>query len=127
AFDLGHHPADVAGVPLLDGGQRETTVATDDRRDAVHIGGRGGRIPEELGVIVGVRVHHSGCHHESGGIELAPGRAHGAYFGDPAMLDADVGHPGRPPRAIDHRAGSDDVVEHGTSDVFDVVPDALSV
>ena len=70
ALDLGHHAADVVGVLGVDRGQGEPAVAADHRRHAVHVGRGGGRVPEELGVVVGVRVDDAGGHHEPGGVEL---------------------------------------------------------
>ena len=56
ALDLRHHPADVVGVARLDRREGEAAVAADDRGHAVHVRRRGARVPEELGVVVGVRV-----------------------------------------------------------------------
>ncbi len=117
ALDLCHHPADVVGVLRVDRRQREPAIASDHGRDAVHVGGGGERIPEELRVVVRVGVDHPGHHHEAGGVEfcgpmlfdLADG--HDAAVPYPDVRDA-AGLPG----AVDERAGSDDVVEHGTSE-----------
>ena len=104
-------------------GQGEAAVAADHRGDAVDVGRRGRRVPEELGVVVGVRVDDAGRDHQPGGVELgAAGSATSPDLDDAAVLDADVGLPGGTPGAVDDRAGSDHVVEHWTSDVVRVLP-----
>ena len=70
ALDLGHHPADVVVVLGLDRGQGEAAVAADDRRHAVEVGGRGGGVPEQLGVVVGVGVDDARGHDQTLGVEL---------------------------------------------------------
>ena len=69
-LDLGHHPADVVVVLGLDRGQGEAAVAPDDRGHPVQVGGGGGRVPEQLGVVVGVGVDDAGGDHQALGIEL---------------------------------------------------------
>ena len=116
ALDLGHHPADVVGVLGVDGGQREPAVAPDDRRHAVDVGGRGQRVPEELRVVVGVGVDHAGHDHEPAGVELDRRLFVDLADGhDPAVADADIGQAAGLTGPVHDRAGSDDVVEHGTS------------
>jgi hypothetical protein len=115
-LDLGHHLADVVRVLGVDGGEGEAAVAPDDSRHAVHVGRGGQRVPEELCVVVRVRVDHAGHHGESPGVELRrPGFIDLPDGDDPAVADADVGETARVPGPVDDRAGSDDVVEHGTS------------
>ena len=115
-LDLGHHLADVVRVLGVDGGQREAAVAADDRRHAVHVGGGGQGVPEELRVVVRVRVDDTGDHGEPAGVELGgPGLVDLPDGDDPAVADPDVGQAAGFPGAVDDRAGSDDVVEHGTS------------
>ena len=115
-LDLGHHLADVVRVLGIDGGEGEAAVAPDDSRHAVHVGRGGQRIPEELCVVVRVRVDHAGHHGESPGVELRrPGFIDLPDGDDPAVADADVGETARVPGPVDDRAGSDDIVEHGTS------------
>ena len=116
ALDLGHHPADVVGVLGVDRGEGEAAVAADDGGHTVHVGRGGRRVPEELGVVVRVGVDDAG-HDDSplasnsvaaGLVDLADGH-------DPAVADADVGQAAGLTGPVDDRAGSDDVVEHGTS------------
>ena len=64
ALDLGHHPADVVGVGSPERGEGEPAVAADDRGDAVHVRRRGQRVPEQLGVVVGVGVDEAGGDHQ---------------------------------------------------------------
>ena len=115
-LDLGHHLADVVRVLGVDGGEREPAVAADDRGHAVHVGGGGQGVPEELRVVVRVRVDHAGHHREPAGVELGGPLLVDLPDGDdPAVADADVGQAAGFPGPVDDRAGSDDVVEHGTS------------
>ncbi len=115
-LDLGHHLADVVGVLGVDGGQREAAVATDDRRHTVHVRGGGQGVPEQLGVVVRVRVDHTRHHGEPSGVELGGALLVDLPDGDdPAVADPDVGQAAWFPGPVDDRAGSDDVVEHGTS------------
>ena len=116
ALDLGHHAADVVGVLGVDRGQREPAVAADHGGHAVHVGGRGGGVPEELGVVVGVRV-------DDAGHTIRPVASNSVVAGSstwptatmrPSRIPMSAGAAGAP-GAVDERAGSDDVVEHGTS------------
>ena len=114
ALDLGHHPADVVVVLLLDRGEGEPAVAADDGGDPVEVGRRRGRVPEQLGVVVGVRVDDPRRHHQALGVELGgPAVGDLADRHDPAVLHADVGPPGGASGAVDDPAVADDVVEHG--------------
>ena len=116
ALHLGHHLADVVGILGIDRGQSEAAVAADHGGHAVHVGGGGLGVPEQLGVVVRVRVDHPGGDDQPGGIELGGGGlvdlAHGD---DPPVADPDVSDATGLTGAVDERAGSDDVVEHGTS------------
>ena len=115
-LDLCHHPADVVGVLRVDRRQREPAIASDHGRDAVHVGGGGERIPEELCVVMRVGVDHPGGHHEAGGVEFRGGLLFDLADGhDAALPYPDVRDAAGLPGAVDERAGSDDVVEHGTS------------
>ena len=116
ALDLGHHLADVVRVLGIDGSQGEPAVAPDDGRHAVHVGGGGQGVPEQLRVVMGVRVDDAGDHGEAAGVELGGPRLVDLPDGDdPAVANPDVGQASGLPAAVDDRAGSDDVVEHGTS------------
>ena len=116
SLDLGHHLTDVVRILRVDGGERKATVAPDDGGHAVHVGGGGQRIPEQLRVVVRVRVDHAGHDRQPPAsnsvvahfVDLADGN-------DPAVTDSDIGEAAGFPGPIDDRAGSDDVVEHGTS------------
>ena len=78
--------------------------------------GEAERVPEELRVVVRVGVDDTGRHHEPGGVELGGRRLVDLADGDDAAVpDPDVGQAAGLPGAVDERAGSDDVVEHGTS------------
>ena len=99
ALDLGHHPADVVGVLGVDRREGEPAVAADHGRHAVHVRGRGERVPEELRVVVRVRVDHPGCHDEAGGVELRASPARRPADGDDAAVaDPDVGQTAGAPR-----------------------------
>ncbi len=114
AFDLGHHPADVVVVLLLDRGEGESAVSGDHRGDAVQVGRGRRRVPEQLGVVVGVGVDDPGGDDESGGIELGgPGLLHGADGDDHPVLDPDIGQEAGGAGAVDDGAVADHVVEHG--------------
>ena len=128
-LDLGHHLADVVRVLGIDGGQREPAVAPDDGRHAVHVGGGGQGVPEQLRVVVRVRVDDTRDHGEPAGVEFGGPRLVDLPDGDdPALADSDVGQPAGLPGPVDDRAGSDDVVEHETSGSGHVrlLPDAES-
>ena len=56
ALDLRHHPAEVVGVLGVHRREREAAVAADDAGDAVDVARRRDRVPEQLRVVVGVRV-----------------------------------------------------------------------
>ncbi len=78
--------------------------------------GEARRVPEELRVVVGVGVDHSGHHGEAASVELRRARLVDPADGDDtAVPDPDVGETAGLAGAVDDRAGSDDVVEHGTS------------
>ena len=113
SFHLGHHAADVARIVRGDRGEGEATVAADDRRDAMEVRRRGRRVPEELGVVVGVGVDHPGHDHQSGSIKLhRPLLVDGAQGGDPPVANPDVGGESGGAGPIDHGGVPDDVVEH---------------
>ncbi len=99
ALDLGHHAPEVVGVLGVQRGQGEAAVAADDRGDAVDVRRRGQRVPEELGVVVGVGVDEAGAHDEAGGVERLPSRlldpAGCGDRHDAPVADADVARCGR--------------------------------
>jgi hypothetical protein len=117
ALHLGHHPAHVVTVARLQRGQREPAVAGDDGGDPVEGRRRGRRIPEELGVVVRVRVDEPGGQHAAGRVELlgVAGR-NLARLGDrrdAAGRDDDVGDPAGGTRAVHDRGVADDQVGAG--------------
>ena len=69
ALDLRHHPAEVVGVLGVDGREREAAVARDHARHAVQVRRRRGRVPEELRVVVRVRVDEAGGDDEPVGVD----------------------------------------------------------
>ena len=67
-------------------------------------------------VVVRMGVDDAGSHHEADGVELDGRRLLDASHGnDAAVPNADIGLAAGLSGAVDERAGSDDVVEHGTS------------
>ncbi len=115
-LDLGHHATDVVRVLGVDRGQREPAVPADHRGDAVDVRGRRDGVPEQLGVVVRVRVDDAGGHHEPGGVELGLRRLVDHPDGSHAAVpDAHVGPDRVGPGPVDERAGADGVIEHGTS------------
>ena len=66
ALDLRHHPAGVVGVASLSGASVKPQLPPMTRRDTVPARRRGQRVPEELGVVVGVRVDEPGRDDEAG-------------------------------------------------------------
>ena len=63
-----------------------------------------------------VGIDDAGGHHQTGGVELDLGRfVHLPDGHDAALADAHVGPARRAARAVDERAGTDGVIEHGTS------------
>jgi len=94
----------------------ESAVPADDGRHAVQGRGAGGRVPEQLGVVVGVQIHEARSDDQPGGIERAPGSLPRVGIADadhPAAPDSDVGDPTRPAGAVHHSPTADDAVEHG--------------
>ena len=70
ALDLREHAARVVGVGVVQWCEAEAAVAADHRRDAVNVRRRRERIPEELRVVVRVRVDEAGAHDETGRVEV---------------------------------------------------------
>jgi hypothetical protein len=102
------------GLALAAGRQRESAVPHHDGGDAVIAGAGADRIPEHLGVHVGVAVDEAGRHHMALGVDgLARRRRDAPDERDLARLDADVGAIGRQAGAVDHHAVLDqEVVAH---------------
>ena len=115
AFHLCHHAPRIVGVTLLERGQGETAVAGDDRRHSVPARGRGKGIPEQLGIVMGVRIDEPRNHHKSLGVEGPnPSLVHLAELGDHAVLDPYISPNPLPSPAVNDRAPDDHVVQHAT-------------
>ena len=97
ALDPGHHAAQVVGVVGPERGQGEAAVAADDRGHAVDVGRGGERVPEELGVVVGVGVDEAGAHHQAGGVERVVRGVVDAARARPRPRSARRGRRRRPP------------------------------
>jgi hypothetical protein len=93
-----------------DGRDGEPAVAGDDRRHAVKGGGRQVRVPEDLGVVVGVDVDETRGDDLAGGVEHAFALEVGADVGDAAGGDGDVGGLSGGARPVHHGAAPDDDV-----------------
>ena len=74
ALDLGEQPPVVVGVAGVQRGEAEAAVAADHGRDAVHVRRRRERIPEQLGVVVGVEVDEARADDEARRRRASPGR-----------------------------------------------------
>ena len=114
-LDPGH--GEHGSLPKLGSHRREPepTVADDQRRDAVPARQGAVRVPEELGVVVGVEVDEPRGHVAAGGVEdtTPVGAPEAAYLGDPPVADPQIGPvPGRA-GAVDDRPVLDDHVETG--------------
>ena len=115
ALDLGHHPAGVVGVGLLQRRQREAAVAADDAGDAVPARRRGQRVPVELGVVVGVGVDEAGRDDQVGGVDRRAPPARSTVptaTMRPSLMPTSARRPGAA-RAVDDRPAGDRVIEHG--------------
>ena len=88
ALDDGHQSAHVVGVAGRDRRDREAAVAADDGRDPVERRGGDGRVPEDLGVVVGVHVDEPRRDHHAGGVDRAASLvADRAHRDDAAVAD----------------------------------------
>jgi hypothetical protein len=113
AFDLGHHAPREVGVGLDDGCEGEAAVATDDRRDPVHVRRRCVRVPQQLRVVVGVRVDEAWAHDEPGSVDDPRGRVGDlADRGDATLADPDVADEARTTGSVDDGRAVDAYVEH---------------
>lgn len=119
ALHLGHHPPCVVRVlrPVgVERRQREAAVAARDGGHAVVHGGGGVRVPEQLGVVVRVRVDEAGREHQPGGVLTAPGLLPHAPGlpdnGDPPVPDPDIGHTRGRPGTVDEGRALDEVIKH---------------
>ncbi|CAB4797681.1 unannotated protein [freshwater metagenome] len=69
ALDLGHHLAQIVGITRNQRRQREATVATDDCGDAMVARWACSGIPQQLSVVVRVRIDDARSNNEASGIE----------------------------------------------------------
>ena len=97
--------------------QREAAVAHDHAGDAVPARAGAERVPEHLGVHVGVAVDEAGRDHVAFGVDLVGAPfADAADGGDAAPPDADIGAIARQPRTVDDVTVADhQVVLHGSA------------
>ena len=111
-FDHRHHPLDVLRIVAADGGDRESTVPSHHGRHAMNGRRAGGRVPQELCVVVGVDVDETGADHLAGDVDLF-----GAVLVDlpdgrhPAGSDTHVGQAARRSRSVDHKAAPQNPIE----------------
>ena len=92
----------------------ESAVAAKNGGDAVDVGRGGVRVPEELGVVVGVDIDEAGGYDEAVSVE-GLGRLFidgAAERDDPTIADTDIALDARGSGAVDDGAAADEVVEH---------------
>ena len=109
ALHPGQHGGEVLGVVGSGRRQREAAVPADHRRHPVQRRRAGRRIPEELGVVVGVQIDEPRGHQEPVGFDDPVGLlVDGADGHDPSVAHPDVGPsaPGRRCRRPPCRPGS---------------------
>jgi hypothetical protein len=112
-LDRLHHPGQVALLAGADRGEGDAAVAQHHGGDAVPARRAGHRVPEELGVEVGVDVDEAGRDQAVTGVHLAPAPlGHLAHRGDPVAVDGHVGRPRRGPGAVGDLAPADHDVVH---------------
>src|SRR6202011_2168915 len=91
----------------------EPTVPAHHGGDAVKVRRRRGRIPEQLRVVMRVRIDDPRRDDEAAGIELRPTAiVDVSEPDDRPAVDRDVGPLCRCPRPVDHRRAPDHVVDH---------------
>ena len=113
AFDLGHEASGVRRVAGVQGGEPETAVAVEDRGDPVDIGWSGKGIPEELGVVMGVRIDESGAEDEPFPVGRLPARLVDVADGhDPIAAHTDGALNRRRSGAVDDRHSANHLVQH---------------
>ena len=113
ALDLRHHPAQVVGILGVQRCERETAVAADDGRDTVHVARRRARVPEQLRVVVGVRIDEPRRQDEVGAVERARrGVVDVADGADATVGHRDVADAARRAGAVHHRRTPHDQIRH---------------
>ncbi len=102
---------DELGSDRCDG---EAAVAGDDARDTVERRGGEPRVPEHLGVVVGVDVDEPRGHDLTRGVELPIPSEAFPHADDAPFGHSHVGRPGGSPCPVDQRTSTDhDVAVHG--------------
>ena len=89
------------------GGDAVAAVAGHNRGDAVPARRRQRRVPQDLGVVVGVDVDEPGDDEPSRRVDLAAAVDLGPDLDHPAVVDADVGPKCRRAGPVDHRPSPD--------------------
>src|SRR5579885_1858114 len=97
----------------MNGSKAEAAVADHNRSDAVPARNRAVRIPEDLRVVVGVKIDEAGRDDLPRRIDHARGvaRAQAAYLGDSPVLDSDITAKPRHPGPVDYHSVANDRVE----------------
>ena len=124
AFDLRQHPRDVVAVFGSARRQPEAAVGHEHAGEAVPDARRRQRVPEQLGVVMGMHVDEAGRHDQPRGVDrLGRAAVHRAQRDDLARGNRDVpGVPGRP-ASIDQESVLDEqIVLHGASPARTVGP-----
>jgi hypothetical protein len=111
-------------LAMLDrhGGDAKAAVRHEHAGETVPRGRRGQRVPEELGIVVRVRIDEAGGDHLAASLDdlgraaIDPSAVDGSDRGDQATGDANVGSVGRQTRAVyDQPVSNDQVVVHSQS------------
>ena len=112
-FDLRHHALQVLGVSFVERREGEAAVAAEDGRDTVERRRRRGRIPEQLRVVVGVRIDEPRSDDLPRAVDdLARGVVDLPHRHDAAVGDPDVTRPSRCAGAVHEGAAAQQDVEH---------------
>ena len=104
ALDLRHHATQVVGIVLVQRREREAAVPGDHARDAVHARRRGRGIPEQLRVVVRVRVDETRSDDETVGVDDLVRALVGVHRHHAPVAHPDVGAARGRARAVDDRA-----------------------
>ena len=113
AFDPRHHAHHVVGALVVEGCDREAAVAAEHGGDTVQRRRARGRVPEQLGVIVGVDVDEPRRDDQPGHVDAPGGRLVGRADGDDAAVaDSHVAPAGRRAGPVDDVSAHEQQVEH---------------
>jgi hypothetical protein len=111
-FDHRHHPLDVLNIVGADRGDRESTVSPHHGGHPMNGRRAGGRVPQELCVVVGVDVDETGTDDLAADVDLL-----GAVLIDladgrhPSGTDSYVGQAARRSRPVDHNPTPQHAIE----------------